>query len=410
MKARNPSEILKLGRRSRKGSGEGPAGPPESGPPENGSSENENSAPRRKFRGGFWAIGAVGLLCALAAAVAVTDYLVNSGNIYRGVEVGNLDLGGMSPSEAEDALAERIPNELQDIRFTGPEESFTVPAGELGVNFNVPATVDAAYAVGREGNVVDQAPERFEATFDTVKIPTEAGYAPEVARTKVESLSQQVNEEPQTGYVRVNGAEVEVGEARSGYEVDVAGTMDNLDRAVDRLDGDVEISGQELDPAVSTAAAREAGNKARAALNGPLVLTEDGQQWQISPEQIGEALQLRARDGNIEALFEVDRLRSAVSGIASEINAEPRSAQYTVSGSQVLVQDGQIGKTVETQKLLDAIETGIFSGQREYQVPVVTEEPAFTTAEAESLKPTELIGGLPDELHGRRRQQPGAGI
>ena len=382
MKARNPSDKSKLGWSPKKKSGGDPAVP----------SGDQSGAPRRGFRGSIWAIGSIAALFTLVGAVAVADYLVNSGDIYEGVEVGNVDLGGMSPSEAEDTLAERIPGELQEIRLTGPEESFTVPAGDLGINFNVPATVDAAYAVGREGNAVEQVRERFGATFDTVKIPTEAGYDPEVARTKIENLSQQVNEEPQTGYVRVNGSEVEVGEAQSGYELDVAETMNNLDRSVESLSGDVEISGRELEPAVSTATAREAGDKARAALDGPLVLTQDGQEWQISPEQIGEALQLRARDGEILVLFEVDRLRNAVSGIASEINAEPRSAQYTVSGSQVLVQDGQIGKTVEPQKLLYAIEAGIFTGQREYQVPVVTSEPAFTTAEAESLKPTELIG------------------
>ena len=322
----------------------------------------------------------------------VADYLVNSGDIYRGVEVGDVDLGGMSPSEAEDTLAEQIPSELREIRLTGSGESFTIPAKELGINFNVPATVDAAYAVGREGNVFEQVSERFEGTFGTVKIPTKASHDSEVARARIEGLAWQVNEEPETGYVRINGAEVEAGEARNGYEVDVAKTTDNLDRSVESLSGDVEISGQKLAPAVSTAAAQEAGDKAHAALDGPLVLKEDGQEWQISPEQLGEALQLRARDGNIEVLFEKDRLQSAISGIASEINAEPRSAQYTVSGSQVSVQDGQTGKTVEKEKLLDAVGAGIFTGQREYQVPVVTEEPRFTTAEAENLRPTELIG------------------
>lgn len=384
MKARNPA--------GKSGPGKNFGGDSGGDAPESRSDESGSPRGSGKFSGKLWAAGFLAVLAVLAAAVAATDYLVNSGSIYRGVEVGDVDLGGLSRSQAEQTLSERIPNELQEIQFRGPEESFTVPAREFGVNFNVPATVDAAYAVGREGNILEQVKERFAATFGTVEVPTEAGYESEVARSAVESLAQRINEEPQTGYVRINGAGVEVGEARSGYEVDVAGTVDNLDRSVDELSGDVEVAGQELEPAVSTAAAREAGDKARAALDGPLVLKEGGQEWRISPQQIGEALQLRARDGNIQVSFVESRLRGVVNGIASEINAEPRSAQYVVSGPQVLVQDGQIGKTVEAQKLLGAIGAGMFTGQREYQVPVITEEPAFTTAEAESLRPTELIG------------------
>jgi vancomycin resistance protein YoaR len=47
--------------------------------------------------------------------------------------------------------------------------------------------------------------------------------------------------------------------------------------------------------------------------------------------------------------------------------------------------------SIQDEKFLNALERGIFEGQRQYEVPVVVDEPELTTAEAERLKPTELL-------------------
>ena len=50
------------------------------------------------------------------------------------------------------------------------------------------------------------------------------------------------------------------------------------------------------------------------------------------------------------------------------------------------------GQSIESEKFLGAIEKGVFEGKREYQVPIEVDKPEFTTAEAEEMKPTELLG------------------
>ncbi len=44
--------------------------------------------------------GPIIIACAIIAVLVAADYLMNSGRIYRGVEVGDVAIGGQTPTEA----------------------------------------------------------------------------------------------------------------------------------------------------------------------------------------------------------------------------------------------------------------------------------------------------------------------
>jgi vancomycin resistance protein YoaR len=90
--------------------------------------------------------------------------------------------------------------------------------------------------------------------------------------------------------------------------------------------------------------------------------------------------------------YERERLRNGLSGVFSALTVEPIEAEFEVNGSEVSVTQSRTGQKVQEEKLLDDIEAGLPEGQREYDLSVVTEEPELTSAEAESLKPTTLLG------------------
>jgi vancomycin resistance protein YoaR len=90
--------------------------------------------------------------------------------------------------------------------------------------------------------------------------------------------------------------------------------------------------------------------------------------------------------------YEQERLRDGLSGVVAALTVEPIEAGFEVDGSGVSVTEGRTGQKVDEEKLLNDIEAGISEGQREYEVPVETEEPELTTEEAERLKPTTLLG------------------
>lgn len=352
----------------------------------------EGGSGRRKRRGLRKIAGPVVIFCAILAVLVATDYWMNAGKIYGGVEVGTVSLGGKTPAEAQEVIQERTTGALREFEFSGPEGESTFTAEEMGVSFDVAASVDEAYAVGRRGNVLNRIAERAKAAYGTVTVPPKVDYAPRIAQEKVRNLAAKLNREPRKASVMIVGSEVQVDRSIEGYKLDFPATMGNVNQSVEDMTGKVEVVGETVKPEITTQEAEAAAEKARKAMGGQLVLRAEGKQWTLSPADVGSALNVEAKDGDITVSLDRGLLKDRLANVYADLTVEPVEAGYEVSGTQVFVTESRTGKSIEEQKLLGAIEGGIFEGKREYQVPVVTARPELTTARAEALKPTELLG------------------
>ena len=332
------------------------------------------------------------IVCAVVAVLVAADYLMNSGKIYRGVEVGDVALGGKTPAEARQIVEERATGPLQEIEFSGPEQ-FTRTAEEMGVSFNIEATVNEAYAVGREGNTLERLGERARAFLIGVTVAPDVNYRPEKARTEVGEIASQVNREPVDASVNVYGSEVEVVESREGYTLDSAATMESVDSAIEDMSGQVKLVGEVLEPGITTAEAQTAAEKARRAVSEQLVFKAEGKSWTLSPADVGSALDITRRDGEIGVSLNRDRLEDRLANVYADLTVEPVEASFDFGANgAVIVMPGREGQKIQEDKFLGAIQDGLFQDKREYEVPIVVDKPQYTTAELEAIKPTELQG------------------
>lgn len=362
----------------------------------------------KKRRRGWRVAGPLIIICAVIAVLVAADYALNSGRIYSGVEVGTVPLGGKTPAEAREAVEERTTGALKEFEFTGPED-FEFTAAEMGVDFDVASTVEEAYSVGRRGSILDRLKERAQGVYGTVQIQPEVDYQPGIARAKVENLAERLDEQPVEAGIEIIGSEAQVSDSAEGYKMDVPATVQNVSGAVEDMTGDVKIVGKPLKPEITTAEAEEAAEKVRSATAGEVVLTAEGQQWTLSPSDLGSTLDVTEKDGGLQVKVNRDRLKERLGAVYAALTVEAREADYDINGTQITVVPSQTGKKIEDEKLLGAIEQGIFEDKREYQVPVVVTEPELTTDEANELMPTDLLGSyrtnysiVPDD--GQRRE------
>ena len=344
---------------------------------------------KRGGRGRF--VGPVLIVCAIVAMLVAGDYWLNSGKIYRGVKVGSVALGGETPTAAREIVRERALGALEEIELSGPEQ-FTRTAAEMGVNFNVGATVGKAYAVGREGNILERLQERLRATLVGITIPPDVDYRSAKARAEVEEIASRVNHEARQAAVNIVGSEVEVVESREGYKLDNAATLANVDSAVEDVSGEVKLVGEVLKPEITTEEAEVAAAKARRAVSEQVVLKAEGKSWTLSPADIGSTLDITRQDGKLQVDLSQGRLADRLANVYADLTVEPVEAGYDLGSNGVLVTPSREGQSIESEKFLGAIEEGVFEGKREFQVPIEVDEPEFTTAEAEEVKPTELLG------------------
>jgi vancomycin resistance protein YoaR len=337
--------------------------------------------------------GPIIIICAIIAVLVAADFWLSAGKIHRGVEVGDVPLGGLTPAEARQTVKDHVMGPLEDIEFSGPQD-FSREAKDLGVRFNVARTVNQAYAVGREGNVLDRFSERLRASFGGATIPPDIDYKPDLARSEVQEIATQVNHQPTEAEVKIYGSEVEVSKSRDGYELNPAATMTSIDNAIDDMSGKVSLQGEVLDPDVTTAEAETAADKARGALSKPIeIKAQDGKSWKIMPDKLGSALEVTKQDGAIDVSLDRDSLEGALTPVYDDLTVKTVNASYGFdSDGDVIVKPAHDGRKVESDQLLDDIEGGIFEGKREYQVSTTVDKPTYTTAALQSKKPTELLG------------------
>jgi hypothetical protein len=111
------------------------------------------------------------IVVGLLVYLVVVDLGVNAGRVHRGVEVSGLNVGGLTPTEAEDALRARA-DELKYslISFTRDDLVCRFTPLEVGWNPRPAETAEAAREVGREENVINALSERMRAWFFGKKV------------------------------------------------------------------------------------------------------------------------------------------------------------------------------------------------------------------------------------------------
>lgn len=372
-------------------------GHPAAGPEDEGLWGSRTDRRRRKVRRRILVFSGLALACALVGLVCA-DYSLNAGKVYRGVEAGGLALGGLTPEEAEPRLSAGAPE--GEVRLVGGPEG--VPGGlsarELGTELDAGETARRAYAVGREGNVLEQAAGRVVASVAEVSVRPDVEYRRAAARAGVEGLAGRVDRGPRDASVEVVGGEVRVRPAVVGYELDVPATLRAVEGAVGEMRSEATMVGRRIEPSVSTAEAERAAEGARNALSGDVVLAAGGERWVLSPGEISAALVLEPGAAGGGVRLDAERLRPRFEEIRAVMDREPTDAAVVSEEGEVRVRPAQPGRSLDEERLL-AMMGGIFDGGgggsgRSFEVPFFGVAPAVSTGEAERLRPTTLLGSF----------------
>jgi vancomycin resistance protein YoaR len=192
------------------------------------------------------ALGVCGLLVVLAAG----NYLFGGEGIHRGVEVGGLDVGGMTKNEAREAIQRHASERFEEIRFG---TIGTVPGKELGVTVNAASAVEEAYSVGRRGWIGQRVFGVLRAYVVGVEVDTEVEYEQEAARAVLENLAREFYRAPQDATFRVtDDGRIEVKEAENGRTLDKEATLANLDRALASLRVEVPLAADHPKPDITS--------------------------------------------------------------------------------------------------------------------------------------------------------------
>lgn len=308
--------------------------------------------------------------------------------------VEGVAIGGLTPDEAEQKLRDEL-----DPKYAAPitvaaedggtsialdpldsglelDYTDTVRASGGGSSWN-PADIWRTFTGGSETElrkVVDQ--ERLTAALET----NADAFAEDATDATLAYADGKI--------ARTDGA--------PATQLDVEATVPAVSSALEEGASEAVAVVTQTPPAVTTGMVDIAvSTYAEPAISAPITITGPNGSFDITPEQVAAVTTFAVEGDALVPSTDADALMEETSKAQAGLKlATTKDASYTLTDGAIAVVPAVDGSSIDPKALAAAMESAaVKTGDERTAAIEVTKKPAdFTTAEAEKLKPTEVIG------------------
>lgn len=200
---------------------------------------------------------ALGFGIALACAVLITGANnVKAGSdikINDGVYIGSVNVGGMTSTEAKDAVSAYV-DSLMNTTFTlnGAVGNMSASAEQMGVTADIDAAVEEAITVGNTGNLINRFKEVTDLKTNNIVVSMHLQVDKDATARLIYDKSSDLNiEAVDNGLTRQNGAFVFI-PGQEGQEVNIVESVNQIDEFLstqwDGMTTDIDLVVDKIEP------------------------------------------------------------------------------------------------------------------------------------------------------------------
>ena len=321
--------------------------------------------------------------------------------IYEGVQVAGVDVGGMTKAEARSALqAPLAKSNSTPLTLQSSSDTYTIIPADSGLRFDLDATVNRAYSVGRSESMAQRVFVWSNALLHGRVVAPVYTVDDAALNSALSSIADKVIVAPQDAYVAMNAeGGPSIVQEQNGRAFDLSSTRSALvDQFANLTRDPVAMVLPVLSPAISSAQLEMGAESARSAVAGAFTIDgPESQTWSIDPADLQGVLSVSQQTGRLE----VDQaaIQRLVDGLASSIERDAQDANiYVDDNDQIVVQQGVYSIDVDRDGSTKAIAEAMLNGGTTVDLVSSSKPPAIedddasaAAAEAEGL----VANGLP---------------
>lgn len=295
------------------------------------------------------------------------------GRVYPGVSMNGQDLSGLDRIEVRHALARQVSSYKLDLKV-GDKEYQLAPQ-EVGVSYDLEATVDVVMATGR-GQAVALAGLRE--SYDTT-----VAMAYKVEQNKLaqsaEKLADTGSFSPIDAQLVMDGTTPRIEPDKPGLTVDKTQLAASLRVALSGRQGSLEVR-PKMQPATITAGALETvAEQARQVTAVSLELTHDGRTFRPSALEIASWLTFPAAATTRQVAIDQAKVKAYLGSVAKSIDVRPVTKRLTLVNGEVKSEEGGVdGLAVDQEALANEITTKLLKSGS-LALPIPTRPVAYKT-------------------------------
>ncbi len=355
-----------------------------------------------------------GFIIVIAGAALVSYQVVYSQRIPLGVQILDMDVGGLEPAKAKSLLSDNLNAYLRTpITLRRETRELKVLPGELGASFNVDESVARALKLGQQGGIIDniqhqvsylQDPRRLDLAFVFNDVAFQGG----VAR-----LAKDIEQPAQDASIKLAGTQVVMSPAKQGYQIDRPVLQKRLAESFAALSSTpVEVPVQPIPPQVKEDDLAPAQKQMEGMLASPVTVKYGSKKWTLDKAKLAGMLSFQqSKDSSgklkVQAVLAADNAVAWAKEVAKEVNQDPQNVRMAWNGGKVAITSpGRPGVSVETEKFAAALNTTLSKPDRTMDLPVLVIQPAGTgdpsrlgIKELVTRSTTSYAGSIPARAH-----------
>ncbi len=337
-------------------------------------------------------------------------------HIYPGVSVFGIALGGMTQEEARSVLSKPISErEGQVLTLRYGDRQWKASAAELGLRYDLEATVAHAFALGRGQGLLADSRNRLQLYLKGETVAAVVGTNRVRALDYMHRLARDIDANMQNASMKIENLQVVTTQAKTGYRLDVEGSAERVVRTLEsERGGEVQLNVASIPPQVADQGLAEARALVQKLIAAPVTISFSGRDWvlnggvastknvdrswTIERTQLANAVVMEQRKAGdqvvIAARFNPERFSALFTSIAKELNRKAQDARFTydVKANRLTpIQVSQDGQTVDIAENIKRLTTAANGDNRAMQLAVTIARPTLATDQAASMGIKEQI-------------------
>ena len=337
--------------------------------------------------------GSAALRMAVAVAVLAAGYLGMAWFLGRHIPanstVAGVPVGGMSPHAAENTLRRALKSqEAAKVTLKAGDKTFDLDPRSAGLAIDYAGTVDGLSGFSLKpadlwNHLTGGSDEPLETTVDRARLEAAIKGAEATLDTPV----------VQGGLTFPEG-KVKVVKPVVGSTLSVDGTADEV-QARWPAQGPIAPRADSVAPAVSAEEVDRANAEfATPAMSGPVTVKVGAKSFTVAPAAFAPSLTMKAgANGKLEPVVDNAKLVAAVRKAAATagLEAKARDAKITFQGTKAVVVPAAAGTTLDEKSVVATFVPALTDSARTATATTTVVQPELTTAQAEKIKPREVI-------------------
>lgn len=187
----------------------------------------------------------IGITIVLLVAIVVLSIVMVSGEkIHSNITINDIDVGGLTPSQAERRLTEKLQPTIDEaaINLKFGEKVWGLKYEDINFQYEYADAVTKAYDIGHKGNIIKRVKDVIVTQLNREDVKLNYSYDSQVIKIKLEEISKEIGEEAKDATIMLKEQVFVITDEAEGRVLDVNNSYDLIKTQIEQIASeDVEL-------------------------------------------------------------------------------------------------------------------------------------------------------------------------